>query len=154
MSCLSYSSEIKIWDISNVVITAVGIRLVAATVVPVVVAKRVRYSSGWDSTGISLTPQSALAVTVTAVHVVETIPRSVSIQKRFPQEEMNRREELADMLKTTFVEAIRRALRSGGEEGLAADSKIARVYEFIEEALELEASRRHLSVETILASIL
>jgi hypothetical protein len=55
-----------------------------------------------------------LAVTVTAVHVVETIPRSVSIQKRFPQEEMNRREELADMLKTTFVEAIRRALRSGG----------------------------------------
>ena len=78
-----------------------------------------------------------MAVTVTAVHVVETIPRSVSIQKRFPQEEMNRREELADMLKTTFVEAIRRALRSGGEEGLAADSKIARVYEFIEEALEL-----------------
>jgi len=50
---------------------------------------------------------------------------------------MNRREELADMLKTTFVEAIRRALRSGGEEGLAADSQIARVYEFIEEALDL-----------------
>jgi hypothetical protein len=50
---------------------------------------------------------------------------------------MNQQEELADMLKTTFVEAIRRALRGGGEEGLDLDSKIARVYEFIEEALEL-----------------
>jgi hypothetical protein len=98
--------------------------------------------------------RQVLYVATAARVAVQTIPRSVSILNRLPQEEMNQQEELADMLKTTFVEAIRRALRGGGEEGLDLDSKIARVYEFIEEALEFEASRRHLSVETILSAML
>ena len=71
---------------------------------------------------------------------------------------MNQQEELAiDAMKaidSAFAEAFWRAVRSGGEEGLDLDSKIARVYEFIEEALEFEASRRHLSVETILSAML
>ena len=149
MPCLSYSSEIKIWDIINVVITATGISCCCYR------CRRRRSKKG--SVFIpSLTPQSVSigCCCYRCPRRSKTIPQSVSIQKRLPQEEMNRQEELADMLKTTFVEAIRRALRSAGEEGLDADSKIARVYEFIEEALELEASRRNLSVETILASML
>ena len=68
---------------------------------------------------------------------------------------MNQQEELAiDAMKainSAFAEAFRRAVCSGGEEGLDFDSKLARVYNSIGEAIELEAARRHLSSETVIA---
>jgi hypothetical protein len=68
---------------------------------------------------------------------------------------MNQQEELAiDAIKaidSAFAEAFWRAVRSGGEEGLDFDSKLARVFKSLDEAIELEASRRHISTETVLA---
>jgi hypothetical protein len=68
---------------------------------------------------------------------------------------MNQQEELAiDAMKainSAFAEAFWRAVCSGGEEGLDFDSKIARIYKYLDEAIELEAARRHISSETVIA---
>ena len=86
---------------------------------------------------------------------MQTVLQSTNILKRLPQEEMNQLEELAiDTMKaidSAFAEAYRRAVCSGDEEGLDFNSKLARVYKYFDEAIELEAARRHLSSENVVA---